>query len=624
MIYRKSKPKNIFFTPKSDLYKFIQKESNEITIKEQKNIYSTISNIFNSVYEDFFPTIISSKEKDTFIKQINEQSMNIIHNNFDDNELQNPSIEEIIKNVKEEIQNKIKRVQLYLEKSINRTTRKEHNLSYLNHFRKHCIRAEDLAYHLCDNGKIGKFFILEKEKNENEKDICYIICQSCHFCYLSNCIRMYCIFCKKNYYSSVLKKSENVNCLPATWDSYHCGTRKKEIMKCLKCKDILYLNLINNRLICLNKKCNFSSKPEHIVWGCHLCGADFKSQAKIYNPLDYLILKKVINRALLYKIKASPPLLPCCLRKLEENTIFYHNKNCEGKLYKYNLDGRDLVVCEKCQALNKFNHFSWLCPFCFQNFTLNKGNNANIKKHFYSTSALNIHVKSSRELVEIKSLNENNKNTSSSVIKSLDNSSSFTHSNIFGFKFYAKKREANEYAKSKSQSKIDYHNSFDNTNLSEINIKNTNHNDECIDMRSKSIDLNKGSKRRIRNKKTLKEILNLRKNTPSFGKKIKDKGAKKEDELANKTSNQTEMNLLNNNHNQLDKVINVDNLIKNGNKINITNDYSKNQIIYQRMKRSIKDNNDSFGNDKERYRKVKKYINITRKNNKNSQEIDIN
>ena len=38
MIYRKSKPKNIFFTAKSDLYKFIQKESNETTLKEQKNV----------------------------------------------------------------------------------------------------------------------------------------------------------------------------------------------------------------------------------------------------------------------------------------------------------------------------------------------------------------------------------------------------------------------------------------------------------------------------------------------------------------------------------------------------------------------------------------------------------
>ena len=385
-------------------------------------------------------------------------------------------MKEAIENVKEENKNKINKVYSFLMELIN--DQKEKNLSYLNNFRKHCPKTEELPYHLCDDGKVGKFIKLEYETNNNEKDIYYVVCENCRFCYLSNCIKMYCKNCKKNYYSSILKDSENINCLPATWDSYHCGTRKKEIMKCLKCKDILYLDLFSNRLVCLNKICNFSSRPEHIIWGCHLCGAEFKSGAKIYNPLDFIILRKVINKALLYKIKAIPPYLPCCQKKINDKTIFYHKQNCKGILYEYNLDGRDLVVCEKCQALNKFNYFSWLCPLCSKNFTLNHEFKPILKKHNYLNSVPNIHIEYDQKL-DLKSSNQNNINN----VSSLD-------TNIFGFGFYARESQAIEYAKSKSKNKYNKKGSFDRRSRSQFEMKNLGNNEESTDKNSKSIDKN--------------------------------------------------------------------------------------------------------------------------------------
>jgi hypothetical protein len=194
--------------------------------------------------------------------------MIIINNNYTDNELQNPSMKDIIEKIKKDNNDKINQIHSFLEKSLNQIIiSKKYN--YVNHFRKHCDKTEDISYHLCNKGKSGIFIQIESENNE--QDISYIICQNCHYCYKSNFIKMYCKFCKKAYYSEILKDEENINCLPATWDKYHCGIRKKEIMKCLKCKEILYLNLTTNRVICLNKNCNFSSKPEHIIWGCHLC-----------------------------------------------------------------------------------------------------------------------------------------------------------------------------------------------------------------------------------------------------------------------------------------------------------------------------------------------------------------
>ena len=615
MIYTKGKFKTSFNIGKSDLNKRTSKNKTEITLKE-KNSYNKIYDIFNCIYEDLFPKIISHKSKDLFIKEINEKSINILYNNFSYNELQISYIKDNIEKVKEEINNKINKTHSLLEKSIDNI--KEKNLNYISHFRKHCSKTEDFAYHLCDNGKTGKFIKLDSEIDDNKKDIFYVVCENCHFCYSNDCIKMYCKNCKKNYYSTVLKDSENINFLPATWDNYHCGTRKKEIMKCLKCKNILYLDLIKNRLICLNRKCNFSSKPEHIIWGCYLCGSEFKSGAKIYNPLEFIILKKVINRALLYKNKAIPPFLPCCHGKIDDTTIFYHKKNCNGILYKYNLNGRDLVVCEKCQALNKFNHFSWFCPLCSQNFTLNNANKENIKRHNYSNSALNIQVNYKQKLNRNSSM-ENNKNTFS-VMKTIDNTSSSLENNVFGFGFYVIKSQADEYAKSKSKNKYNDNSSFATRNKSELNIKNVTNDEESTDRNSKSIEQNNKYRRRLKKRGTLQDILNSRKNTPSFGK------IKKRELSESENKDLTARNNYQNRNKNISENVHNSNYNINKN-VNIENSLFKNKLIYRRQIGNIKENENSFNileKDKKVRVNVNKYINSFQKSNNNYKKIDNN
>ena len=612
MIYRKSKLINAFSLRKQDLNKYIPEKSNGISMNE-KDSYNKISNIFNSIYEDFFPTIISNKSKDTFINEINEKSQDILLNNFTEKELQIPSMEIMLKKIKEEIRDKINKISLFLEKSIKNIEKQETNLYYLNNFRKHCIKTDNFAYHLCDNGKIGKFIILKTEKKVNGKDLVYVFCHNCHFCYLGNCIKMYCISCKKNYFSSILEDNENMNCPPATWDSYHCGNRKKEIMKCLKCKNILYLDLKTNRLICLKEKCNFSSKPEHIIWGCYLCGADFKSKAKIYNPLEFMIIKKVINKALLYKIKAVAPFLPCCHGKIDNNTIFYHNKNCKGKLYKYSLNGGDLIVCEKCQAINKFRYFSWLCPLCSSHFVLNDVNKLNKKKNFYTNSAINLQANYNKN----NFLNKNSRHKTSSVLKLLQNSSYSIDNNIFGFGFYTKKSKINEYDKSLPKNKGNI-NFFEEINKSELNIKNESEiikNSKSSEKNYRSIEQNKENKKRIRKRSTLKDILKIRKNTPSFGKKKSEKNEEKEDDLTSRADFKTERNLfLKINDNKSKKENKIEDFERNIYQKNIKSKNEGNRLIYKRMKRRFYLYNNSFNNSKEV--DVKSNIDDSKKNYK--------
>ena len=65
-------------------------------------------------------------------------------------------------------------------------------------------------------------------------------------------------------------------------------------------------------LNCLNKKCNFISKPNKILWTCAICQEDFKSGAVPYNPLDLEIIKKFVKKTLLQRQKAHPNFVPCC------------------------------------------------------------------------------------------------------------------------------------------------------------------------------------------------------------------------------------------------------------------------------------------------------------------------
>ena len=610
MIYRKNKLSNFLSIEKTDINKNISKETNNLFINE-KSCYTKISNIFNCIFEDLFPKIISSKSKESFINETKEKSMKIIHNNYNNNDIKLPIINNIIIKVNDEIKNKINQIYSFLKKSLEDIEKKRKNICYVNHFRKHCIKSENTAYHLCDNGKLGNFIQLETNFN-NEKNQNYIICQNCHFCYLNNCIKMYCSICKKSYYSSILSDKENMNILPATWDTYHCGVRKKEMMKCLKCKEILYFDLKSNRLICLNKNCNFSSKPEHIIWGCHLCGKDFKSGAKIYNPLEFIILNKVINRALLYKIKAVPPFLPCCKGKIDESTIFYHSQKCVGKLYKFNMDGRDIVVCEKCQVLNKFNYFSWYCPLCSQVFSLN---NENItKKHNHTNSSLNIHTKYNNEFLKNKkTLINNDRNISTPSLKTSTN-------NIFGFGFIKKENQANEYAKSKSKDKRDKNNkSFDKNNITLDN--------QSTDRNSKSLEQNKNLRRHLRKRRTLQEILNARKDTPSFGKKRKEDSSEKSRDLTgritdykNKRLNTSIDNCLVKEGKNEEKNINL-----NVYKKRFDNDSIKNRLIFKKINSELRENNNNSNIiDDIKKVNVNKYINVMNKRNNNAKEIDIN
>ena len=233
---------------------------------------------------------------------------------------------------------------------------------FLSHYRKHCFYTEKYAYHSCKN-KQSKLIEIYNNKNE----VSHLICIECKKCYLPNEILLFCNHCSFEYHSCILLKNEDINILPATWEKYHCGGIMNNTMKCINCQNILYLNLKDNYLICLNPKCKFKAKPENIIWNCAICKKEFKSNAKIYNNLEMEIIKRAIKKILLFKEKAFPNEIPCCKVNSKDLT-FFHKDNCKGILYKGIICNNKIIVCSKCHAMNFSDKYIWTCPLCNKQF----------------------------------------------------------------------------------------------------------------------------------------------------------------------------------------------------------------------------------------------------------------
>ena len=269
----------------------------------------------------------------------------------------------------------------------NLRKKSQSNEELLKIFRKHCINNDEYAYHNCDLKNNTFLMINNNSFDNNDSEISnnnkinYVICLGCKKVYFSSFIQCRCHKCNVDYFTSVLSPEENMDLLPATWDNYHCPQIINEKMKCIKCREIFYLNMKNNLLTCLNKKCGCISKPSRILWTCTVCKKEFKSGCIPYNPLDLVVIKKVIRQTLLLKHLAHPNKMPCCKLNVFF-TNFYHKSSCKGILYVGELNGAIIIVCDKCHAINFYDRFIWTCPQCGKRFRDKiKVNNNNIRKN---------------------------------------------------------------------------------------------------------------------------------------------------------------------------------------------------------------------------------------------------
>ena len=446
-----------------------------------KEITNKISEIFNYYYSYYFPSILNFS-KIYFFEKINRSSNEAI-SCITQNALNSSSINQILVKIKENIESKYNKDYQIITTSYQNYLKNPKKYEYISLFRKHCTKTGAIAIHSCNNRTKGKF-ILFPGKNSSTS---YAICSECKQCYISDFILMLCIPCNKNYYSTILSEKEDNNIFPATWEKYHCNKMINEIMKCIKCRNILYLDLSKKKLICKNKNCNFISSPESILWNCSSCKEDFLSPAKVYNPLEFKILRKTINIALLLQKKARPKELPCRCEKDITKLAFFHKEECKGLLYQGMLLDKEVIVCSKCHAINFEEKFNWICPICRIKFYLHNvaGTRPFSKKKYIINRDLN---KSQSETGKIRD------NMKKNVIYIKNDN-------------YIEKRINN--LKTKNFKKEDNINNLSlKDSLSNINNNDNNNNKVNEDIKQNCSKDNTNNK--IRYHSTLKEILNQR------------------------------------------------------------------------------------------------------------------
>ena len=453
--------------------------------KSKENIFSNIKNIIEYIYSENFSEILI-EEKSAFLNKIETQILELLKKLFKENEVEYQKNFSTYEKSKESIKSRYESDFFILNSEYKKYKKYQNKIPYLIRYRKHCLNSEK-PIHNCSSNKYGKLIeVFPKNNNFKNKysnnkaftsqKISYVFCSECSTCYMNSLIKIYCTSCKCDYFSSKLEENENENILPATWKDYHCHPIiVNEIMKCIKCENILYINLLNKKLICLNKKCNFSTNPNSIIWKCKICKKDFRSAAKIFNPLEIKILQKEVWKCLLYKNPALPKALFCCAEKEKNKNIkYFHDKKCKGELYKWSYDDRDIIVCGLCHAVNFYEKFIWTCPICNLRFNYHgkkqKNENENNKNLILkNNSRVNIKDNSPQK----KYISINKPISSNSIVEkeneSIINNKKHIHRHNFSSNIKILTTDNNNYF-GKEEQKIIYQN---NLSLPSIEMKKT-------------------------------------------------------------------------------------------------------------------------------------------------------
>ena len=265
----------------------------------------------------------------------------------------------------------------------------------------HCYKTRR-PVHTCGD----RFYKLDNGK--------YYYCLKCNKIYDKKSVLLFCENCKKYYYSEIKEKNNALNLnkidyklKPATWVKYHCNASMNDTMKCPKCHNNLFLNM-KNKLFCV--KCNYEIDQLDIIWKCQICGEEFKSEAKEYNPLEFKVMKLSVKNTIFNGIEAKPSYIPCCIISNSQfkKIKFTHKKECNGLLYQGILDNKKIVVCLKCNMINFYDNHFWMCPLCKNKFKLNNNyeNNLDERSRNEKTSLYQDEKFIKRNKKIIKSLND--------------------------------------------------------------------------------------------------------------------------------------------------------------------------------------------------------------------------
>lgn len=225
---------------------------------------------------------------------------------------------------------------------------------YLTRFTPHCFNNKTPT-HTCQG-----MFVLVIDNDGNDM---IVICEKCYSCYYVECIKMYCDDCDCEFLSCEVQDNESVF-PPVTWSKYHCGVVLNQPMTCMTCNEFLVLR--GNVIHC--KKCKVENNAMDIEWKCVMCHKPFRSDAKIYNPLEFKEMKLAVKNALVNKLIIKPTKIPCGCDDNPLKLTYFHKENCKGVLLSGDISQKKIVVCSLCKVFCSLNKYKWLCPICHQPF----------------------------------------------------------------------------------------------------------------------------------------------------------------------------------------------------------------------------------------------------------------
>ena len=349
------------------------------------NIEKELKEIYISEFEDLFPNILKY-QSGKFLTNLFKRVKLTLISKF--NVLPNTQIiEKLEKFIIEtyyttEYQNAYEIFKLIKNKIESSTESEIKNLIFNGHnFIKHCCKNEE-AYHIC-----GRKLYSNKSFSNN----LMLICIYCNQIYKSEMIKMLCDFCKDEFYTKIILNNNNNNennyngkLYPATWLKYHCNAVINDKMKCPTCQNVLFIDSSCPKIVrCL--KCNYYKNVSDITFKCILCKKDFVSEAKIYNPLEFKILKMAVKDTLVNRIKAIPNEnnndieFKCGCQFNFNQCKYYHKKTCKGQMLKGIMNNKNILVCSHCHSLNFYDNYVWMCPICDQRtgININDKNNKN-------------------------------------------------------------------------------------------------------------------------------------------------------------------------------------------------------------------------------------------------------
>ena len=366
----------------------IDDEKNEDNFTdEEKKLYNKYFDEYNDIYQKIL--ILSELEFIENMKKRVEIAIKSKIKNYTSN-----SLSKIEKFIKENIYMPDYKLASIIKKNILNRTKREIALHYFRgEIIPHCTEDKKDDYYIHTCGERFQFFRYKLNNNilnnnnvnnpNHHQGIYYdyiLYCIKCNMIYKSSLVKFKCYANDTEFYSKLLinnddcpsskNKEEIKNICHATWKKYHCNAIINDSMKCEICNDNYIFIQDKNLLYCPN--CNIKKNPLDIIWKCLICQKEFKTEAKIYNPLEYKSLKICVKDAIVNKKKAKPEYMACKCNINIENTKFFHKAVCQGELYLGEINSQKVVVCGKCDTLGLYEGYIWTCPKCMKRFKTKK------------------------------------------------------------------------------------------------------------------------------------------------------------------------------------------------------------------------------------------------------------